>query len=97
MPGALCRGHQHVCLQMEGPKPHVGGPGGVPRVAVKSVQINGRPPLTVGDPVVCVGRPDKISSGISTVEFGGLQAADSLAPTDHGGIFVEVSSNVEIG
>jgi uncharacterized Zn-binding protein involved in type VI secretion len=98
MPGALRLGDPHTCPRAEGPKPHVGGPGGLPTPpAVLTVLINGRPALTVGDAAVCVGPPDTIAAGVSSVTIGGKAAADSSGPTDHGGKFVAWSGDVEIG
>ena len=98
MPGALRQGDMHLCKKVTGNVPHVGGPGGAPRpAAAATVEINGRPALTIGDTAVCVGEPDKIVNGISTVFLCGKAAADSSAMTDHGGRFTMFSGDVMIG
>ena len=99
MPGALRAGDAHLCPEKEpGPVPHVGGPGGLPTPpAVLTVLVNGRSLLVVGDAALCVGRPDEIVGGISTVTADGRMVADSSAKTAHGGKFVTCSDDVRIG
>jgi uncharacterized Zn-binding protein involved in type VI secretion len=99
MPGILRAGiDNHVCTQLEGNVPHVGGPAGAPiPPAVTTVLINGMPIVTQGDAAFCVGRPDKVVAGIASVKAGGKFVADSSAATDHGGQFVTSSTNVKVG
>jgi uncharacterized Zn-binding protein involved in type VI secretion len=88
----------HVCTQMEGPVPHVGGPAGAPiPPAVMNVLVNGMPTITQGDAAFCVGRPDKVVVGIASVKAGGKLVADSSAATEHGGRFVTSSPDVKVG
>jgi uncharacterized Zn-binding protein involved in type VI secretion len=94
MAGALRFGDNHVCPQ--GSPPHVGGPVG-PVPLITTVLINDRFAAVVGDAVVCIGPPDQIMAGHSTVMIGGRPAASSTGRTQHGGNFVTCSLDVEIG
>jgi uncharacterized Zn-binding protein involved in type VI secretion len=97
MPGALRQLDPHVCTKIEKSTktPHVGGPVGMPTPpANKTVLVNGRPLIVVGDAAFCVGPADKVIAGISSVKVGGKNAADSSAATDHGGSFKTCSKNV---
>ena len=73
MPAAARQTDFHSCpMQTPGvpPIPHVGGPvsQGVP-----TVLIGGLPAATVGSMCVCVGPPDSIVKGSSSVMIGGMQ------------------------
>ena len=58
----------HVCPLSNGPAPHVGG-----SVAKGSltVYINNLPAARMGDDIVEAGGPNKICSGLMTVQIGG--------------------------
>lgn len=96
MPGAVRIGDMRICKEKEGNIPHVGGPVG-PSPTVSSVTINGLPAAVVGDSAVCVGRPDKIVTGIASIEIEGKPVADSSASTEHGSRFATCSGDVEFG
>ena len=77
------------------PIPHVGGPivgPGVPTVLIAML-----PAAVVGDMLVCVGPPDSIVKGSSTVMIGGKPAARMGDSTAHGGSIVLGALNVIIG
>jgi|TARA_B100001057_G_scaffold456244_1_gene503468 uncharacterized Zn-binding protein involved in type VI secretion len=75
--------------------PHVGGPilpGGPPTVLIANL-----PAATVGCSCVCVGPPDSIVKGSSTVMIGGKPAARMGDKTAHGGTIVAGCPTVQIG
>lgn len=77
------------------PIPHVGGPV-LPPCAV-NVIIAGMPAARVGDMLMCVGPPDTIVKGSSTVLIGGMPAARLGDTTAHGGQILVGAFNVMIG
>ena len=71
MPAARAGSDMHVCPMVTPatpPVPHVGGPIIGPGVA--TVLIGGLPAATLGDMVTCVGPPDTIIMGCTTVLIG---------------------------
>jgi uncharacterized Zn-binding protein involved in type VI secretion len=77
------------------PIPHVGGPivgPGQPNVLICEL-----PAARVGDMLVCVGPPDSIVKGSSTVMIGGMPAARMGDSTAHGGTIMLGAFNVMIG
>ncbi len=95
MPPAARLTDMHVCPQVTGVVPHVGGPVSGPGVA--TVLIGSLPAATVGDMCVCVGPPDTIAEGSSTVLIGGKPAARLGDSTAHGGVIVLGEFTVMIG
>ena len=88
----------HVCpMATPGtpPIPHVGGPI-LPPAAV-TVLTGKLPQARVGDMAVCVGPPDTIAMGSTTVYVCGMQAARMFDPTVHGGKIVKGEFTVLIG
>ncbi|WNO61004.1 PAAR domain-containing protein [Rheinheimera sp. MMS21-TC3] len=88
-------GMMHLCPKVQpGPVPHVGGPiiAGSPNVS-----ICGIPAARKGDKLVCVGPPDTINSGSSTVFINGKNAARLGDSTAHGGKIILGIPNVLIG
>ncbi len=84
----------HVC-PMASPIPHVGGmvaPPGVPTVLIGSL-----PAATQGGVCVCVGPPNAIAVGSTTVVVGNKPAARKGDPTTHGGKIVGGCPTVLIG
>ena len=61
------------------------------------VIIGGMPAAVVGDMCVCVGPPDAIVLGSTTVLIGGMPAARMGDPTTHGGSIVLGLPTVMIG
>ncbi|HEX8364611.1 MAG TPA: PAAR domain-containing protein [Allosphingosinicella sp.] len=89
-------GDMHVCPMVNpGPVPHVGGPI-LPPCAV-TVMTGGIPQARVTDLCVCVGPPDVIVKGSSTVLVSGLPAARMGDNTAHGGVIVVGLPTVLIG
>lgn len=86
--------HFHICPKSTGSVPHVGGPivQGSPNVTIGFL-----PAARVGDTLICVGPPDKIKSGSSTVFINGKAAARMGDSTDHGGVIVIGNPTVLIG
>ncbi len=84
----------HVCPQVTGTVPHVGGPvaAGCP-----TVKIGGLAAARVGDACTCVGPPDSIAKGSQTVKIGGAFAARMGDSTAHGGSIVLGCPTVNIG
>jgi uncharacterized Zn-binding protein involved in type VI secretion len=77
------------------PIPHVGGPvvgPGQPNVLIMQL-----PAATMGDMLVCVGPPDTIVKGSSTVLIGGKPAARMGDTTAHGGTILLGAMTVLIG
>jgi len=98
MPSAARLTDMHQCpMETPGlpPIPHVGGPITGPGCA--TVLINQLPVARLGDILVCVGPPDSIIKGSSSVMIGGVPAARVGDATAHGGTIVMGSCNVIIG
>ncbi|MCP1572525.1 type VI secretion protein [Herbaspirillum rubrisubalbicans] len=77
------------------PIPHVGGP--IVSPCAPTVLIGKLPAACVGDMAICVGPPDSIVKGSSTVMIGGRPAARMGDPTAHGGSIVLGDFTVMIG
>ncbi|MEI6415851.1 MAG: PAAR domain-containing protein, partial [Pseudomonadota bacterium] len=73
MPLAARLGDMHVCPMVTGVVPHVGGP--ILPPCDLTVLIGGQPAARVTDPCLCVGPPDVIVKGCTTVLIGNLMAA----------------------
>ena len=86
----------HVCPMFDGPKPHVGGPI-LPIGCCYTVFIGGRFAATVGTKATCVGPPDTVMMGSTTVLIGGKPAARIFDGTAHGGRIVMGAPTVLIG
>jgi uncharacterized Zn-binding protein involved in type VI secretion len=84
----------HICPQVT-PPPHVGGP--VVGPCVPTVLIGGLPAAVIGDICVCVGPPDSIVMGSTSVLIGGRPAARQGDVTAHGGTIVGGYPTVQIG
>ena len=98
MPPAARITDMHTCpMQTPGipPIPHVGGP--IVGPCVPNVMIGGLPAAVMGDNCVCVGPPDAIIKGSSTVVIGGKPAARMGDATAHGGTVVMGCPTVQIG
>lgn len=98
MPAAARVSDMHQCpMQTPGvpPIPHVGGPilpSGPPTVLIANL-----PAATVGCSCVCVGPPDSIVKGSTTVTINGQPAARMGDSTAHGGSIVAGCPTVQIG
>ena len=91
-------GDMHVCPMVTPgtpPIPHVGGP--ILPPCCPTVIIEGMPAARVGDMALCVGPPDVIAMGSTTVLIGMQPAARLLDPTAHGGMIVQSAMTVMIG
>ena len=89
MPFAARITDMHTCpMQTPGipPVPHVGGP--IVGPGAPTVLIGNLPAAVVGDMCVCVGPPDTISIGSSTVFICGKPAARMGDSTAHGGTII---------
>lgn len=75
----------HVCPLSDGPKPHVGG---AILTGEFTVFACGLPVARVGDVVLCMGPPDQVANGSSTVLVGGRPVARMTDTCFHGGIIV---------
>ena len=84
----------HVCPMVDGVKPHVGGP---LLVGAVNVLVCALPAANVGTACTCVGAPDVIVRGSSSVLVGGRPAARMLDQTAHGGVIMMGAPNVLIG
>jgi uncharacterized Zn-binding protein involved in type VI secretion len=85
----------HRCPAFTGPVAHIGGP--ILPPCEPSVLIAALPAARVKDKATCVGPPDTIVSGSSTVTIGGLPAARVGDTTAHGGQIKEGCLSVLIG
>lgn len=85
----------HICPQVTGVVPHVGGP--IIPPCWPTVFIGNQPAARESDLLVCVGPSDTILSGSPTVIIGGLQAARMFDPTAHGGMIMFGWPTVWIG
>ncbi|MFO0592175.1 MAG: PAAR domain-containing protein [Polyangiaceae bacterium] len=72
------------------------GPATMPEGAL-SVKVNSRATVRVGDPYSCGGSPDRVTTGASTVTFGGEFAARLTDQSEHGGRIILGAFNVVIG
>lgn len=99
MPAAARVTDMHTCpMETEAipsPVPHVGGP--ILGPGVSSVLIGNMPAAVVGDMCTCVGPPDTITKGSSSVFIGGKSAARMGDSTEHGGEIVTGLPTVMIG
>ena len=95
MPPAARVTDMHVCPMVTGVVPHVGGPI-LPPCAIQ-VLIGGLPAARITDSATCVGPPDVIVMGSSTVFIQYLPAARMLDNTAHGGMIVLGCFTVFIG
>ncbi len=77
------------------PIPHVGGP--IIGPGTPTVLIGKMPATVLGDQAVCVGPPDIIVKGSSTVMICGKPAARMGDATSHGGAIVSGCPTVLIG
>jgi len=83
---AACVGDMHTCPMVTPgtpPIPHVGGP--ILPPGCPTVLIAGRPAAVATGMCTCVGPPDVIAKGSTTVFLGGLPAARVGDTTAHGG------------
>jgi uncharacterized Zn-binding protein involved in type VI secretion len=88
----------HVCPMVTPgvpPIPHVGGPI-LPPCCI-TVIIEMMPAARVGDMCLCVGPPDAIVQGSTSVMIGMQPAARFGDPTVHGGKIVSSAMTVNIG
>ena len=88
----------HTCPQVTPgvpPVPHVGGP--ILPPCAPTVLIGGLAAAKVTDPATCVGPPDTISKGASSVLVLGLPAARMTDNSIHGGVIVAGFPTVIIG
>ena len=98
MPPAARMTDMHTCPMVTPglpPIPHVGGP--VIGPCAPNVLIGGLPAAKLGDLAVCVGPPDSIIKGSTTVLILGLPAARVGDSTAHGGTIVVGFPTVLIG
>jgi len=95
MPPAARLSDFHTCPMFTGVVPHVGGP--IVGPAVPTVMIGSQPAAVIGDVCTCVGPPDSIVKGSSTVFIGGRPAARMGDQTAHGGVIVQGFPTVMIG
>ncbi|MFZ6816484.1 PAAR domain-containing protein [Undibacterium sp. Rencai35W] len=98
MPPAARLTDLHTCPMVTPglpPIPHVGGPIAGP--GVPTVLIGKIPAACVGDMAVCVGPPDTIVKGSSSVMIGGRPAARLGDSTAHGGTIALGDFTVMIG
>lgn len=77
------------------PIAHVGGP--IIGPGIPTVLIGKLPASVVGDQCVCVGPPDRIVKGSSSVFIGGKAAARMGDATAHGGVIALGCPTVIIG
>jgi uncharacterized Zn-binding protein involved in type VI secretion len=88
----------HVCPMVTPgvpPIPHVGGP--ILPPCCPTVLIEFLPAARVGDMCLCVGPPDLIAMGSTSVMIGFQPAARLMDPTVHGGQIVMSALTVMIG
>jgi uncharacterized Zn-binding protein involved in type VI secretion len=88
----------HVCPMVNPgvpPIPHVGGP--ILPPCCLTVLIEFLPAARVGDMCLCVGPPDAILQGSTSVMIGGMPAARLMDPTVHGGQIIKSAQTVNIG
>ena len=95
MPFAARETDLHICPQISGTVPHVGG---AVTAGCQTVKIGGLPAARKGDICNCVGGPpDSINRGSATVNIGGAPAARFGDSTAHGGVIFIGCLTVNIG
>lgn len=95
MPGPIVTiGSMHVCPMCSGTVPHVGGP--VTGPGAPNILINNKPASVMGDMCTCVGPPDTIIQGETSVLFNGIPAVSIGAMTVHGGSVTVGEANIII-
>jgi uncharacterized Zn-binding protein involved in type VI secretion len=95
MPFAARATDMHVCPMVTVLVPHVGGP--ILPPCCPTVMIGFLPAARVSDMAVCVGPPDVIVQGSSSVQIGFLPAARVGDMTAHGGNIVVGCPTVIVG
>ena len=95
MPPAARITDMHVCPMVTGVVPHVGGP--IVSPGGPTVLIGGLPAATVGSACVCVGPPDIVMQGSTTVMICGKPAVRLDDPNSHGGSIMLGCLTVIIG
>jgi uncharacterized Zn-binding protein involved in type VI secretion len=95
MPLAARMTDMHTCPMVTVLVPHVGGP--ILPPCCPTVLIGMLPAARVTDMAFCVGPPDVIAQGSSSVMIGGLPAARMGDPTVHGGVMIIGCPTVIIG
>jgi uncharacterized Zn-binding protein involved in type VI secretion len=95
MPPAARVTDMHTCPMVTGVVPHVGGP--ILPPCEPTVLVGFLPAARVSDMLVCVGPPDIIAMGSTSVLIGGMPAARMGDPTAHGGVIVLGEPTVMIG
>jgi uncharacterized Zn-binding protein involved in type VI secretion len=95
MPPAARVTDMHTCPMVTGVVPHVGGP--ILPPCEPTVLVGFLPAARVSDMLVCVGPPDVIAMGSTSVLIGGMPAARMGDPTAHGGVIVLGEPTVMIG
>lgn len=96
MPPAARMTDMHTCPMVNpGPVPHVGGP--ILPPCMPQVLIGYLPAARVTDMAVCVGPPDMIAMGSTSVLTGYLMQARIGDPTVHGGVIVAGCVTVMVG
>ncbi|GLS26094.1 PAAR domain-containing protein [Marinibactrum halimedae] len=88
-------GDMHVCPMVTGTVPHVGGP--IVSPGGPTVIIGGMPSATVGSMCTCVGPPDSVVMGSTTVMICKKPAARMGDSTAHGGKIVVGCPTVLVG
>jgi uncharacterized Zn-binding protein involved in type VI secretion len=88
-------GDPHVCPMVTGIIPHVGGP--IVSPGAPTVLIGGMVAATVGSTCTCVGPPDSVLMGSSTVLLCNKPAARITSNCAHGGMVVMGMPTVLIG
>lgn len=95
MPPAARVSDMHTCPMVTGVVPHVGGP--ILPPCCPTVLIGFLPAARVTDMATCVGPPDVIIKGSSSVMIGMMPAARIGDQTAHGGVIVLGEFTVMIG
>jgi uncharacterized Zn-binding protein involved in type VI secretion len=96
MPSAARITDMHLCpISILPAPPHVGGP--ITGPGVPTVLIGGLSAAVVTNLCVCVGPPDIIMKGSTTVLIGGMPAARQGDITAHGGTILGGLPTVQIG
>ena len=95
MPPAARLSDMHTCPMVTGVVPHVGGP--ILPPCCPTVLIGFLPAARVTDMATCVGPPDVIVMGSSSVMIGMMPAARIGDQTAHGGVIILGDFTVMIG
>ena len=96
MPPVAFLGSMHTCPMVTVLVPHVGGPV-MPIPMGPPILVGGMPIATATSMCICVGPPDLVAMGSTTVLAWGMPVARMGDQTAHGGVILLGNPTVMVG